>query len=406
MVEVAATVTQCVILLDSPHTGPSTGPGSPATGTPPAFLPCGDRPFLVWSLREFIRFGVTDFLLLTAAPTPDLEQATADVQAMLPRPVRITLCRTPRQEGTGGAVWAVQDRLHQRFLLCSGEALFDANLADLLADGARDAAETVGRIVLPARDEGSPDRIANTDLGRTTPAELSRMSDGGVSLFRKTLVRHLRPSCSLNVDVLPGLAAAGRLRATVALGSCHRIGHPADRERCQIPAMLRRKALFLDRDGVLNVDHGYVGSIDRFTWMEGARQAVRHATRAGWHVFIVTNQSGVARGLYTEADAHALLDWIGDQVRRCGGTIDDWRCCPFHPQATVEVYRRAHDWRKPRPGMLLDLIRAWELDPSRAVMIGDQATDMEAAAAAGVRGYLFAGGDLHAFLRPILEAHA
>ena len=166
---------------------------------------------------------------------------------------------------------------------------------------------------------------------------------------------------------------------------------------------LRRKALFLDRDGVLNIDHGYVGSRDRFEWVDGALDAIRYATEAGWHVFIVTNQSGVARGLYTEDAVRDLLDWMAGEARAAGGTIDDVRFCPFHPDAAVEAYRQAHPWRKPLPGMLLDLIRTWELDPKRAVMIGDQETDMRAAAAAGVAGHLFRGGNLLAFLRPILD---
>ena len=167
-----------------------------------------------------------------------------------------------------------------------------------------------------------------------------------------------------------------------------------------------RKAVFLDRDGVLNVDHGYVGSIDRFEWTDGALDAIRYATEGGWHVFIVTNQSGVARGLYTEDAVRDLLGWMADQARGAGGAIDDTRFCPFHPDAPLEAYRQDHPWRKPRPGMLLDLIRAWDLDPRRTVMVGDQQTDMQAAQAAGVAGYLFPGGNLLHFLRPILDRHA
>jgi D-glycero-D-manno-heptose 1,7-bisphosphate phosphatase len=166
-----------------------------------------------------------------------------------------------------------------------------------------------------------------------------------------------------------------------------------------------RKALFLDRDGVLNIDHGYVGSRDRFEWVDGALDAIRYATQAGWLVFIVTNQSGVARGLYTEDAVRDLLAWIAEEASAAGGKVDDVRFCPFHPDATVDSYRQAHPWRKPRPGMILDLIRAWNLDPKRAVMVGDQETDMQAATAAGVAGHLFPGGNLLAFLRPILDRH-
>lgn len=164
------------------------------------------------------------------------------------------------------------------------------------------------------------------------------------------------------------------------------------------------RALFLDRDGVINVDHGYVGSRDRFEWIDGAREAIVHATKSGWRVFIVTNQSGVASGHYTEDDVRSLLAWIVDECRSLGGTIDDTRYCPYHPEAPLEAYRRVSDWRKPEPGMLLDLMRAWNLAPNHCVMIGDRPTDVAAAERAGMPGHLFPGGNLLDFVRPILDA--
>jgi D-glycero-D-manno-heptose 1,7-bisphosphate phosphatase len=171
-----------------------------------------------------------------------------------------------------------------------------------------------------------------------------------------------------------------------------------------LPRLLHRRALFLDRDGVINEDHGYVGTRERFTFTRTAQAAIAAATNAGWHVFIVTNQSGVARGFYDEAAVHALHVWLRDQALLAGGTIDDIRYCPFHPEGTVAAYARAHEWRKPQPGMLLDLIRAWELDPARCLLVGDQPSDLAAASAAGVPSVLFDGGDLAALVAPRLAA--
>jgi D,D-heptose 1,7-bisphosphate phosphatase len=402
-----ATVKQCAILVG----GLGTRLGALTATTPKPILNCADRPFLGWLMREFVRFGVTDFLLLTGHLSAEVERAAASIQAALPRPVAVTLSEEPIRAGTGGAVFHARDRLDERFLLCNGDSLFDCNLADLLAAAMRDDDTVVGRMVLRRLGDASRYGVVALDRDRITafkerPAPgTAGLINGGVYLFRRRLLDALGPACSLEGDVLPGLAAAGVLRGAVAGGYFRDIGMPDDFARAQheIPRLLHRRALFLDRDGVINHDHGYVGSRDRFEWMPGALETITHATRTGWHVFIVTNQSGVARGFYNEAAAAALLDWIADEARGAGGTVDDWRYCPFHPDATVDAYRCASDWRKPAPGMLLDLIRAWEIDPARSVMFGDQDTDMRAAAAAGVAGYLFQGRNLLEFARPILD---
>jgi D-glycero-D-manno-heptose 1,7-bisphosphate phosphatase len=401
------TVTQCAVLVG----GLGTRLGALTAATPKPILPCGDRPFLGWLLREFVRFGVTEFVLLTGHLSAEIERAAADIQASLPVRVAITLSEEPIRAGTGGAVFHARDRLHDRFLLCNGDSLFDTNLSALLADAAADSPESVGRVMLRQLDDASRYGVVTLEGDRITafrerpPAGTPGTINGGIYLFRRTLIDHLRPSCSLEADVMPLLAREGLLRGTLGTGYFRDIGVPEDFARAQteIPALLHRRALFLDRDGVLNVDHGYVGCRERFEWTPGAKQAIAHATEAGWHVFIVTNQSGVARGLYDEAAVRALLDWIADEARAAGGTIDDTRYCPYHPDGTYDAYRRAHPWRKPEPGMLLDLIRCWELDPARAIMIGDQPSDMRAAAEAGVAGHLFQEENLLAFLRRIME---
>ena len=230
------------------------------------------------------------------------------------------------------------------------------------------------------------------------------MAGGVIGGFSRDLLQVLRAGSSLRHDALPRLEAAGALRRIPGAGWFRNLLDPAALADAQLdaPRRLHRPALLLDRDGVLNVDHGWVGTRDRFEWMPGALDTIRLATHAGWHVFVVTNQSGVARGFYDEAAVCSLLRWMAEQAHAVGGTIDDSRYCPYHEAAAVERYRRAHHWRKPQPGMLLDLIRAWELDPARCLMVGDQQSDMQAAAAAGVAGHLFPGGNLLDFVRPLL----
>jgi D-glycero-D-manno-heptose 1,7-bisphosphate phosphatase len=160
-----------------------------------------------------------------------------------------------------------------------------------------------------------------------------------------------------------------------------------------------RPALFLDRDGVLNEDRGYVSRWEDFHWIAGAKEAVAAFNRAGWLVIVVTNQSGVGRGYYTEADMHALHERMGEDLAGVGAHIDAFYYAPQHPQAPVEAYRHPDPpLRKPNPGMILQALHEWPIDAQASLLVGDKPSDLEAALRAGIRGVLFEGGDLRQFL--------
>jgi len=160
-----------------------------------------------------------------------------------------------------------------------------------------------------------------------------------------------------------------------------------------------KPALFLDRDGVLNEDRGYVSRWEDFRWIEGAREAVAAFNRAGWLVIVVTNQSGVGRGYYTEADMHRLHARMTEDLRAAGAHVDAFYFAPHHPEAPQEIYRHPdHPDRKPNPGMILRALADFPIDAERAVLVGDKTSDLEAASRAGIRGLRFYGGDLRAFL--------
>ena len=158
-----------------------------------------------------------------------------------------------------------------------------------------------------------------------------------------------------------------------------------------------RPALFLDRDGVINIDRNYVYRVEDFEWVDGAADVIRRFNEKGWWVFIVTNQSGIARGYYTEEQMQTLHDWLNVELKKRGAKIDQIYYCPFHEDGTIPRYTKDSYDRKPKPGMLIRAMTDFPVIKERSFLIGDKQADLDAAKAAGVRGFLFSGGNLSQF---------
>ena len=139
------------------------------------------------------------------------------------------------------------------------------------------------------------------------------------------------------------------------------------------------RTLFLDRDGVVNVDHGYLYKPEQFEFIDGVFDACRAFQQAGYKIVIITNQSGIGRGYYTEEDFAYLTKWMCERFSEQNIDILDVYFCPHHPEKAIEPYRKHCHCRKPQPGMLLQAIEEHGLDPSQSIMVGDKRSDMVAA---------------------------
>lgn len=165
-----------------------------------------------------------------------------------------------------------------------------------------------------------------------------------------------------------------------------------------------RKVLFFDRDGVINVEVNYLYRIEDFKFVPGAPEALAAAVQAGYDLIVVTNQSGIARGYYTVADMERLHSYINEELTKVKAPILKFYYCPHHTKGSVAAYTKDCDCRKPKPGMLLQAMKDFDIDKQNSLLVGDKPSDIEAAEAAGIQGYLFNGDNLADFLLPILAA--
>lgn len=386
------TVTQAVCLVG----GRGTRLGPLTEQTPKPLLPVGGRPFLDYIVHEARRFGLRRLVLLTGYKSRAIE---SHYHRKTFGDLSVEVIAEPEPAGTAGALVNARDKLDDAFFLLNGDSYFGFNWLSLAPALARPDWKMHAALALGI--EGA--RYGRVDLadGRITgfrPEGASNQPiNAGIYLVRRSILEEIATSpCSMEREVLPRLAIEGRLLGTAARGPFIDIGIPADFERAQtaMPEFLHRPAAFLDRDGVLNRDDGYVHRPEQIVWMDGAIEAVRWLNDHGFYVFVVTNQGGVAHGYYTEDHVHELHAWMQQQLQGHGAHIDCFEHSPFHPDGKVERYSRESELRKPSPGMILKLQRDWTTDPSRSFMIGDRETDVEAAIAAGIPGYRFNSGSL------------
>ena len=159
-----------------------------------------------------------------------------------------------------------------------------------------------------------------------------------------------------------------------------------------------KPAAFLDRDGVINKEKGYLYKIDDFEWIEGAKESIKYLNDHGYYVFVVTNQSGIAKGFYNEKDVICLHSYINKELKSINAHIDEFFFSPYHPDNTKDYLNLSH-LRKPNTGMLDLAATKWSIDKSKSFLIGDKDTDIECAENFLIRGHLFENGNLLNFIK-------
>lgn len=379
---------QAVILAG----GKGTRLGALTQGFPKPLVPVGGKPFILYLIAALRRHGFTDVVLLVGPFAEIYAKALGDGSAL---GVKLTLIPEDPPADTAGALTLAASHLAERFLLLNGDSFLDFNLLDLAV---RDAAEPwlAWMALREVPDAGRYGAVTLAGDRVTAFAEKAASGrgiiNGGIMWLKRDILAEIgAPPVSLERDVLPKLVARGLVRGTVYDGRFIDIGTPDDLARgaTLLPQWEARPAAFLDRDGVLNQDTGYVHRARDVVWIEGAKQAVKRLNDRGYFVFVVTNQSGIARGHYGPAEVEALHRWMNEELRAVGAHIDQFYVCPHHPDGIAPGYGIVCDCRKPAPGMLLQAMREWPVRRERSLMIGDKEIDVEAAEAAGIPGIRF-----------------
>lgn len=387
------TVKQAAILIG----GKGTRLGDAVRDTPKPLLDVCGRPFVEHLMRNLRRFGFNHFVLLAGYQAEVVEHRYGTDSSFASEiNAHIDVVVEPRPLGTGGALKFAAAFLQPQFLLLNGDSIFDFNFLDLChCNAPEEDAGWVGRVALLPVENATRYGFVELDgwkikAFKEKPEQPeSGLINSGVYWLTDTVLDYIADTpCSLEQDVFPALVQAGKLHGRAYDGFFIDIGIPEDLQRARDSLLdeLRKPAAFLDRDGTLNHDDGYTHKIEGFRWVEGAKESIKRLNDAGYLVFIVTNQAGIARGFYDETAVSTLHAWMQEELASMGAHFDDVRFCPHHPEGSVAALSIRCDCRKPGTAMLESLVQQWEPDLSKSFMLGDSEKDAQAGIAIGIKG--------------------
>lgn len=394
---------QAVVLIG----GTGTRLGALTANMPKPMLRVGKEPFLDILLRNLARHGFDDILLLARH---SVEVVRDHYAHNVIEGVSIRILEESQPAGTAGALREAAPFLQDVFLLTNGDSIFDFNYLALY-EAFVTSQSTVTLSLCEVDDVARYGQVSLDPAGKVMtyaektglPGTIGLISGGVYVISRDILNAIPAGNVSLETEVMPKLVAQNKVSGAVFKGYFLDIGLPESYAQAQLdlPAWERRKVVFFDRDGTLNLDSGYTHKPEDLHFLPDVPQMIRRCNDAGRLVIVVTNQAGIARGFYSHDDVHLFHAEMNRQLQRFGAHIDGFYACPHHPEGSVAALAISCDCRKPGTGLLKKACLEWKIDLDDAIMIGDSSSDLAAAAAFGVRGLKTDGANLAQLLESV-----
>ena len=342
------------------------------------------KPFLEILIELFENKGIDHFIISVG----HLSDYIIDYFKQRKLNVKITFSVEKEPLGTGGAIRLAMNKIKGDFaLILNGDSYFNVELNDL------NLIQDVKKPTIFCRYVNDVSRYGKVIVNGNKIEKFAEKNsngpgiiNGGVYIFPKKILEKypLHTNFSIESELSKNLTKNNHAQAIVSDGYFIDIGVPEDYKRAQteLKKIVKKKALFLDRDGVINFDKGYVHTPEQCVFIDGIKNLLQKAKALNYIIIIITNQSGIGRGYYNEEEFHLFMKWLNKSL---GNLIDDYYFCPFHEDYGMGKYKRKSFDRKPNPGMINKAIKYHNIDPLNSIFIGDNISDMVAADRANIK---------------------
>lgn len=377
-------VYQAVILAG----GLGTRLGEITRKTPKPMIKINKKPFIEYLIKNFSRYGVSKILILTSYKSKYFFQKYNNKKLFN---VKITCHNENEPKGTGGALLHAKKKLDNYFFLCNGDTFFDVNYLNFIKNLNKKNLISVGICKVKHKKRFSGVSI-NKDKITKFDAVNTNYINTGYYLINKNIFSLLRSNItkfSFEKYLIPKIILKKKVTFTLFNKSNFLdIGVKKDLKRA--PTFIKKKenksAIFLDRDGVINFDSGYVHKSQNFQWLPKIIQGIKYFNDNDYYVFVVSNQSGVGRGYYKERDVLILEQYIKDTLVDNGAHIDEFQYSFYFKKSKIKKYRLNSNLRKPNLGMFKNLKKKWPIK-KKSYMIGDQSSDIDFGRKSGLKSF-------------------
>lgn len=333
------------------------------------------KPFLEYIIQNYSKYYFKNIFILTGYKSDIIYKKFNNKYYNFNH---IKCLKELRPMGTAGALSVLKKKNVNDFILINGDTFLDINLNQLIKSCSKNS---YGSIALVKNDFYKSNKKLSTLALRENKIiyqDKSNLMNGGIYFFKKKIFKLIKnKNTSLENDILPNLIKNKKISGIKTKNFFLDIGTPENFKKAKkiISKKFIKRAAFLDRDGVINFDKGYVHKIKDFKFRPNVIKGLKFLRNNDYYIFVVTNQAGIGKGIYTEKQFFNLQNYIKQKLQKKDIFFDDINFCPYHPEAKIKKYRKISQLRKPGNLMIKQIRNKWSVKFNESFMIGDQVTD-------------------------------
>ena len=335
--------------------------------------------FIEYIIQNFSRYDFENIYILTGYKSKIIFKKFHNKKYNF---INITCIDEKKPMGTGGALYELKKRKKNDFILINGDTIFDINLKSLINSAKKNSIASVALVKNTINKKNR--KLNNLDIkdGIILKKGKAGFMNGGIYFFKKKIFRYIKnKNLSLEEDIFPKLMKKRIISGKVFKKFFIDIGTPNSFKRAKKELLnhFKKPAVFLDRDGVINQDYGYVHKIKNFIFRKGVLKGLKFLIEKNYYLFIITNQAGIAKNIFKEKDFFNLHKDLKIKLSLKNIYFDEVQYCPYHPKSKIKKFKKRSSLRKPDNKMVKNLMSNWFVNKKESFMIGDKLSDQQCA---------------------------